>query len=171
MLAETHDWQRVFAEQARQQGAFYFRLARRIVGEASAAEDACQRAFLRAWRQRDRIERVEAIRSYLARAVVNESLQWRRQRQTELGALNGLPPRDGGPADPGAGLEQREWVWRAVEQLHEPTRSIVILRIAHGLKGKEVSERLGCSASEVSRRLHDGLDTLRKAMHAQGATR
>ena len=169
-MAERDDWQRVFAEQARQQGGFYFRLARRIVGEPAAAEDACQRAFLRAWQQRGRIERVAAIRGYLARAVVNECLQWRRRRRTERDALDSMPAPDRSDADLGRGVEQREWVWRAMEHLHEPTRTVVILRIVHGLKGKEVSQQLGCSASEVSRRLHHGLDTLRNALHTEEAT-
>ena len=179
-MAEAYDWQSIFTEQTRQQELFYFRLAMRILGDAAAAEDACQRAFLRTWQRRGEINRVEAIRGYLARSVVNESLQLRRRRATERRALDGLARSAssgaGGPIgassagrEPCAGLEQREWVWQALNQLHEPTRTVVVLRVMHGLTGQEVSRQLGCSASEVSRRMHDGLETLREAVRLEHA--
>lgn len=159
-MADSEDWQRRFTDQAKRHGRFYYRVALRMLGDATAAEDACQRALLQTWQKREDIAQAEALGAYLTQTVVNESLQLRRRRQTERAALGRVEPARDDGEPPGTEMERQERVWQALSELHEPTRTIVILRVMHGLTGREVRDRLNCSASEVSRRLQDGLKRL-----------
>ncbi len=167
-------WRQLLSEHVRTHGRMCFAIAWRILGHAGQAEDACQQAFLKAWEHRRRIQREGSLRAWLVRVVTTESLQMARRRRTErrvLDVTKGLPADDGaaGSVDPGAtdplrGLALRESVVRALEELPVTTRSVVILRIMAGYSGNEVKEILGCSASEVSRRYHEGMAMLRVAL-------
>jgi RNA polymerase sigma factor (sigma-70 family) len=64
-------------------------------------------------------------------------------------------------------LENREMVIGALEKLPDTTRMVVTLRIMQQFSGNEVKELLGCSASEVSRRLHEGMELLRNLLAEQ----
>ncbi len=52
----------------------------------------------------------------------------------------------------------------ALAELPELTQTVVVLRLVEQLSGKEVKAILGCSGSEVSRRLHAGMDHLRERL-------
>ena len=128
--------------------------------------------MLKAWQQEGAIRETGNLRPWLTRVVINESLQQLRKRKRERAAFEqrlqvqaSLTGPGGGsganPGNPGEGLAVRETVRLALDELPEPTRSIVVLRLMNGYSGNEVKAMLGCSASEVSRRLHVGLEQLR----------
>jgi RNA polymerase sigma factor (sigma-70 family) len=143
----------------------FFRLANGILRDAAAAEDACQQAMLKAWAQRDRIDNPETLRAWLARTVVNESLQIARRIKVERRVV-GRHAIDSDTATSGSEdlLAGREAVIQAMQQLDEEVRAVIVLRVIEGLSGNEVKELLGCSAAGVSRRLHQGLEQLRTAL-------
>ncbi len=58
----------------------------------------------------------------------------------------------------------RDSVIDALQKLPEKNRLVVTLRVMDGMPGKEVQKLVGCSASEVSRRLHQGMEELRKLL-------
>jgi len=164
------DWDRLLSEQIRQNGRFFFRLAHNVLRDAQLAEDVCQQAFLRAWEERDRIQPGVTLKAWLARTVVNNSLQLVRRGKVErrvLGNQAYLRPGAEGPA--GEREEAREAVLAALNRLPEPTRLVVALRVLEGMAGNDVKELLGCSAAEVSRQLHRGLEQLRGILAADGA--
>ena len=143
-------------------GRLFFRLAFGVVRDAAAAEDACQQAMMKAWAQRDRIDNPQTLRAWLARTVVNESLQIARRVRIERRVLNHHAiSAEGVVAGAEGGFGDREAVLRAMEQLDEEVRAVVTLRIIEGLSGNEVKDLLGCSAAGVSRRLHEGLEQMR----------
>ncbi len=160
------EWQALLAAQVAAHGRLCFRVAQRIVGEPAAAEDACQQAFLKAWEQRHRIHEPAALKAWILRVVTNESLQMLRRSKMQDRVL--APGRAGRPeqAEPAPDHRSalRESVLLALEELPETTRLVVLLRVMEGYSGNEVKDMLGCSASEVSRRLHDGFATLRGAL-------
>jgi len=148
--------------------AFLFRLAWGILRDAHAAEDACQQAFVQACAARVTPPDPARLRPWLAKVVVNESLQALRRRKLER-RLRGPSPAldqsgvvaDESRAAPDANPFLRETVLAALEQLPEPSRLVVLLRVMHGWSGNEVKALLGCSAAEVSRRLYAGMEQLR----------
>jgi RNA polymerase sigma-70 factor, ECF subfamily len=158
-------FQTLLAEQASANSRLFFKLAHGVLREATAAEDVCQHAFLKAWERRDQLSDAKALRAWLARVIVNESLRLVRRRRVEQRALTDARLTTASGAGPSAGnTELRESVITAIAALPEPTRLIVSLRMQSGFSGNEVKEIVGCSATEVSRQLHAGMDMLRKQL-------
>jgi len=154
-------WLSLLDSLVRQYGRFYHRLAYGVLRRNEAAADVCQQAYLRAWEQRDRIRDPGALRSWLSRVVINESFLILRKSEREqrvLAARAGWAHDHQGPAE---ASDRRDLVVVAMARLPEPLRTVVALRVMQGLSGNEVSQLLGSTAPEVSRRLHEGLDQLR----------
>jgi RNA polymerase sigma-70 factor (ECF subfamily) len=151
----------LLGERVREDGRLYFRLAFGVLRDAHAAEEVCQQAMLKAWDQRDRIEQAK-LRAWLARVVVNESLYVARRRKVEQKSVAAQADRGAKPAlAPDDALATREAVVRAMDRLPEMARTVVALRVMQGISGNEVKDLLGCSAAEVSRQLHAGMEQLR----------
>lgn len=165
MAASGNDgvWEQVLADQLRQHSRLFFRLAYGILRDASAADDACQQAFLKAWERRDGLQDQPALRGWLAQVVINESLLLVRRRKVEQRAMlartEASPVQ--GPERDVHRTDLRQAVVGALDQLPERTRVVVALRVMQGLTGNQVKDLLGCSASEVSRQLHGGMEQLR----------
>ncbi len=94
---------------------------------------------------------------------MNESFCVLRRKQTEQQVLEDRAHWASEDNPEAAELtERRDLVLSALAQLPEPIRGVVTLRMMQEMSGNEVGELLGCSASDVSRRLHEGLDQLRR---------
>jgi RNA polymerase sigma-70 factor (ECF subfamily) len=158
-------WASLLAEQIRQNGRLFFRLAFGVLRDAASAEDVCQQAFSKAWEHRVEIAGAESIRGWLAKVVINESLAVVRCRKAEQRALSSRAEIDRGLSNaPEAGTELRESVLAALDRLPETPRLVVALRLMQGISGNEVKAILGCSASEVSRQLYLGMEMLRELL-------
>ena len=155
-------WRSLLAEQIGQSHRLLYRLAYGILRDPAAAEDACQQALVKAWERRKELRDPGVLRSWLARVVVTESLQARRRGNIERRVLSDpvWQNKEHRPVDP----DLREGVLKAMEQLPEQARLIVALRVMQGVSGNEVKDLLGCSAPEVSRQLHRGLEMLAEMM-------
>jgi RNA polymerase sigma-70 factor (ECF subfamily) len=151
----------------------FFQLAYGVVRNAASAEDACQAALLKAWEHRREVANPEQLRAWISRVVLNESLAVARRARLERRTLErqhrsrpGNRPddaaaRSGTPSALRA-VDLRESLLIAMDQLPELTRLVVALRVMHGSRGNDVSDLLGCSASEVSRHLTAGMARLRE---------
>jgi len=159
---EIADWHELLSDQASRYARRYFRVAYGILHNAELAEDVCQQVFTNALEREHQIRQHQAISGWLMAAVVNESLMHLRRKKTEHRVLTHQARMTSTTAtDPVEHLSDREEVQNALEQLDEPTRTVVVLRLMNGLSGNEVMTILECSASQVSRRLHQGLKQLR----------
>lgn len=157
-------WQSFLADQMARHGELYYKLAFGVLRDAAAAEDACQQAVVKALRKGDELRGAESLRAWLARVVVNECLSMRRRLKVEKKALTERVAPAVARAPLGAGWELRDAVMSAVENLPEPSRTIVILRMLDGMSGGEVSQELECSESYVSRQLHTAMEQLREVL-------
>ena len=155
------DWDDLLTEQVRQNGRLFFKVAFGILHDAAAAEEVCQQAYLRAWEQRDKIQDGASLRPWLLRVVSNECFGILRKRRVEHEDLLRRARRPVVDDDPGHRMARREMVANALGELPEPTRTVVTLRLMQGFSGNKVKDLLDCSASEVSRRLHQGMQTMR----------
>jgi RNA polymerase sigma-70 factor (ECF subfamily) len=154
-------WQTVLVEQIDRHGRWFYGLAFRILHDAGAAEDVCQSAFMAAWERRDEIRDPQALRSWLVSVIVNQSLQICRRRKREQQWVRDRQ-REGAVQSVGyESVEFSECFANALMELPEMTQTVVVLRLVEQMSGNEVKEVLGCSGSEVSRRLHAGMDHLR----------
>lgn len=158
------DWDRVLIDQIRAHGRQFFRVAYGILRDSHAAEDTCQQVLLRAWELRDRIVDPTALQAWLLRVTVTESLQVVRRRKSEIHARAELEKTPSDGMSEAEKAEFREVFHAALCELPELTQVVVVLRSVQGMSGNEVSRMLNCSASEVSRRLHHGMEYLRERM-------
>jgi len=158
------DWGLLLEQQVHVNGRLFFRHAYNILRNAAEAEDACQMAFAKAWSSQESIRDAAALKGWLLSAVTNEALQLARRRKTEQRVLSNRPARPAEAGAQGEKMARRESVEKALMELPPATRLVVVLRLMQGMSGNEVAGIIGCSPSEVSRRMYDGMERLRRAL-------
>jgi RNA polymerase sigma-70 factor (ECF subfamily) len=170
-LRAGSDWERLLVEQIRQNGRLFFSLAHGLLRNSTTAEDVCQQALLQTWEQRDQLRDPAALRAWIARVVVNESLRICRRGKLELKSVAGGDLR--GASAPGAphhAVDIRDSVTAALDRLPDHLREVVVLRLMEGVKGQDVARMLGITTVAVSRQLHQAIASLREHLAVwQGA--
>jgi len=130
-----------------------WRAAFRVLGDAGAAEDAVQDAFIHAWRALDRFDEKASLSTWLYRIAINAAIDLRRERGRRE-ALSGPLPEDfhGQPtARSTAPDPHREAYWRemagraqeAIAELPEAERTAILLRHFEGRSIAEIALVLG----------------------------
>ncbi len=147
-------------------GRAMFRVAYRIVGDSHAAEDVCQQAFAKALARPTATENPDRLAAWMIQVVVSESLQVLRRRKIERRGRLRIELKAHDRGAPASDPSMRGAIVSALQDLPEKTAAVVALRIIDGMSGNQVKDALGCSASEVSRRLHAGMESLRATLHA-----
>jgi RNA polymerase sigma-70 factor (sigma-E family) len=127
------------------------RLAFALVGEATAAEEIAQEAFVRLYASWRRLDQIDHAPSYLRRIVVNLC----RSRGRRLAIQQRVEPLMTGPStveQPDVALQMD--LWAALDTLPTRQRACVVLRYLEDLTEPEVGELLGCSTGTVKSQLH-----------------
>ena len=131
-----------------------FRAARLVTGDAAAAEDIAQEAFLAAVRNLDRFDRRRPFGPWLHRIVVNRAIDWTRARklraEVELGELSAAAPA----AEP-------DELFARIAELSPEHRAVVVLRYLLEYTPGEIAKLLDLPRGTVNSRLRRGLDKLR----------
>lgn len=146
-----------------------YRVAYRITGSQSDAEDVLQSIFVRLTPGWDKRDLSPHPRAYLYRAAINASLDVVRLRKRansvsldivdlERGSKFSAPS----PADDFADLELRELVRQAVAKLEGRAASAFVLRYYEGYDNARIAEVLGTSQMVVAVTLHRARTRLRK---------
>jgi RNA polymerase sigma-70 factor, ECF subfamily len=150
-------------------GARAYRLAIRITGNASDAEEVVQDALWTVVRKIDTFRGESAFGSWLYRIVANAAYQKVRgqRRRTEISLDDVLPVfhDDGTHAapiddwsprvnDPTHQAEMRRVLSEALDALPEDARTAVILRDVEGCSTAEVAETLGLTIANAKTRVH-----------------
>jgi RNA polymerase sigma-70 factor (ECF subfamily) len=133
-----------------------FRAAQLVTGDAAAAEDIAQEAFLAAVRNLDRFDRRRPFGPWLHRIVVNRAIDWTRARklraEVELGDYLPAPPE---PDVPGPALAR-------IADLSPEHRAVIVLRYVLEYTPGEIAELLNLPRGTVNSRLRRGLDRMRE---------
>jgi RNA polymerase sigma-70 factor (ECF subfamily) len=136
-----------------------FGVALRMLGSAAEAEEMAQEAFLRAHRSLPEFRGDAKLSTWLyaivSRLCLNRLASGDRKavRHGEEVLLRVADPRRG----PEAGAERGELeaaLHRAIAELSEERRVVVILRDLEGLSYEEIAEALGIGLGTVRSRLH-----------------
>jgi RNA polymerase sigma-70 factor, ECF subfamily len=136
------------------------RAAYLVVGDAPAAEDIAQEAFLAAIRALDRFDRRRPFGPWLHRIAVNRAIDHARARA--LRAESALGDRDEAAAPAAADISDE--VVRALAELSPEHRAVVVMRHLLAYTPGEIGELLGLPRGTVNSRLRRGLDALRPAI-------
>jgi RNA polymerase sigma-70 factor (ECF subfamily) len=129
-----------------------YRAAHLVTGDAAAAEDIAQEAFLAAVRNLDRFDRRRPFAPWLHRIVVNRAIDWTRARK--LRAEVWLP----GPPAP----ELDGGVLTGIGELAPEHRAVVVLRYVLEYTPGEIAELLDLPRGTVNSRLRRGLDRMKE---------
>jgi len=143
-----------------------------LTGNAEAAEELCQEAFLRAIEARESVPSGGAPRARFMRFVYLTALSGRRgekrRRARERRAAMERKLRTASPDETAAARESAERVRVAVAGLREELRAPVHLHYLQGLTCAEAGGVLGLSPKAVERRVERALSELRRTLSRAG---
>ena len=159
-----------------------YRLAVRITGSPSDAEEVAQDALWSVSRKIDRFRGDSAFGSWLYRITANAAYQKLRGRRSARHEISwhdlapGLdekghsvePPVDWSPRlrDPAMEAELRTALREAIDQLPGEYRAPLLLRDVEGLSTLEVAEALGLKPATIKSRVHRARLFLSKRLEA-----
>src|ERR1700677_2927887 len=138
-----------------------FRTACLILGNRADAEEAVQRAYVRAGRFRGSLSAVPSIRPWLYRVVVNSCYSKlrreipHRDRRAGDGPLAQLPAAGVDPEARAAQGEVAGTVLAALQQLPLSLRVPVVLRYYADLSERDIALAIGRRPGTVKSRLHE----------------
>jgi RNA polymerase sigma-70 factor (ECF subfamily) len=155
-----------------------FRIARSIVRDDSEAEDVLQEAYCNAFANLATFRGESQLGTWLARIVMNEALgRLRRRRPTvELTAVEASPalaaqiipfPNATPQLDPETTMAQceiRVLLERAIDDLPDAFRTVLVARLIEGMSIEETAELFGILPETVKTRLHRGRRLLKLEM-------
>jgi RNA polymerase sigma factor (sigma-70 family) len=124
-----------------------------------AAEDIAQEAFEAAFRDWERIGRLDNPATWVRRVVINRSVSAIRRRVSAARAM----ARVGGRVDRISLLpllEETEHIWAAVKRLPKRQRQAIALRYVDELSLCEIGEVMDCSTATVNTHLRRGREAL-----------
>ena len=149
---------REFEERLAECGPLAYRVARGVLRNNADAEDVAQEALLRAYREFDRLRERNKFRGWLVRIAFRlaldraRSANRRTMRETEWGA----PERRSAPwtaEELAASSEFQAHLERAMEELPEKLRLVLLLSAMEGHSMDETAAILGLPMGTVKSRL------------------
>jgi RNA polymerase sigma-70 factor, ECF subfamily len=161
-----------FAELIRRHHARVLGLCASMLGP-SAADDAAQEVFLKAYSRLRDFRRDSAFSTWLYRVASNHCLdELRRDARRRTESLEALTEREAPglqrllaePGDAARSLEDAELVRSVLDRLPEDYRVILTLRELEGLEYKELTAALDCSMDSVKAKLQRARRSFRDAL-------
>jgi RNA polymerase sigma-70 factor (ECF subfamily) len=146
---------RSFEILARRHQAALYRLAVRVMGDPTEAEDALQEALLDAWRRIGRFRGDSAFSTWMYRVVTNRCIgMLRRPRPVPVDRFDDVTTAADSPertAELDAGMEALGWALRG---LRDDLRICWVLRELEGLGYTDIAQITGASEDAVRGRIH-----------------
>jgi RNA polymerase sigma factor (sigma-70 family) len=155
----TEDFDRLYS-------ATYQRIFRTLtvmLGDAAAAEDCTQDAFLQAFKAWSRWKQDAPAEAWLHRIAINTAISYQRKRR--LREVGELVKRLGRPVapDPQDRAVDSE-VMKELRQLPQKQAAAIVLRHLHGYSNREIAAALGVPESTIATRLMEAKRTLRRRL-------
>jgi RNA polymerase sigma-70 factor (ECF subfamily) len=132
----------------------------RMLGTPTAAEDASQEAFIRAYQALDRYDPKRSFATWILSIASNYSIDQLRKKKVTILSMDNekygwMAPPDPGPSPEKAALDKEKGalVQAILADLPETDRAAVILQFWHDYSYDEIAETLGLSSSAVKSRL------------------
>lgn len=144
------------------------RYAESLVRKNEIAEEIVQDVFYNVWKNRESIRISHTWKSYLFRAVYNNSMMHLRKARREFSLEDGFyPEKEEGAPDPIKEMELQE-ISAVLEEclsgLPERTREIFLLNRQEGLKYREIAEQLSISVKTVEANMSKALKALKNSV-------
>jgi len=137
-----------------------FSVCYRMLGTPTAAEDASQEAFIRAYQALDRYDPERSFATWILSIASNYSIDQLRKKKVTILSMDSdkhawLAPPDPGPSPEKVALnkEKNALVQAILADLTETDRAAVVLQYWHDYSYEEIAETLDLSSSAVKSRL------------------
>ena len=135
-----------------------FRVAVRLVGDVSTAEDVAAEALARAYARWEHVENLPYRDAWVLRVASNVAIDVTRRRRRRVA------PVAVAEADPSDAAATRVALVAALRALPDRQRDVVVLRYLSDLPEEAVAASLGISAGTVKTHLSRGLTSLRRLL-------
>ncbi|HWB75174.1 MAG TPA: sigma-70 family RNA polymerase sigma factor [Nannocystaceae bacterium] len=157
-----------FALLMRRHARRLFRCVRAVVRDDAEAEDACQEAWLRAYRHLRDLQDGAMFGRWLVRIAMRGALA--RSQETRgvvsLDELDQAPANDEGPESRCDDRRLARRVAGAIDQLLPSYRDVLVMRDVESMTTPEVAALLGVTQQNVRVRLHRARASLRRRLRA-----
>ncbi len=140
-----------------------------LVGNSEDARDALQEAFIKCWRNREKLPEIRNLKAWIFRVALNtgrdiRETAWRRRRQS-IPEDEAMISSDASPPDANAEhSEQLELVRRALKQLRPEEQEVFLLRQNGDMTYDEIAESIGIPTGTAKTRMRLALANLRDAL-------
>jgi RNA polymerase sigma-70 factor (ECF subfamily) len=147
-------------------------IARKILRDPDAAEDAVQQAVIQAWRELPRLREPERFDAWLTKLLVSACYQEARRSRRHAARVNRVASAMVGPGmepateDDADVFADRQLIEQAFLTLTPAHRAIVVLHHYADLPLAEVAAIIGVPPGTARSRLHYALRALRAALEA-----
>jgi RNA polymerase sigma-70 factor (ECF subfamily) len=132
-----------------------------VLGNAAAAEDCTQDAFVQAFRAWPRWRPDAPAEAWLHRIAINVAVSYQRKANLRtVGALLLRLGRPGASPDPAKEALDRDLV-TALRKLSPKLRAALVLRHYHGYNNREIAAAIGTSERTVNKRLRLAAERMR----------
>src|SRR5262245_9974546 len=158
-----------------------YRIARSVMRNDSEAEDVVQEAYVRAFANLAKFRGDSSLATWLSRIVLNEALGRLRGRRPSVdpAEIENRPsshgqiipfPNASPQLDPERSMAQREiqrLLERAIDELPDAFRTVLVARVIEEMSVEETAELLGLRPETVKTRLHRARTLLKEALEAR----
>jgi len=152
------------------------RMAAAMLGNLDDARDALQDAFVKAYEALHRFDLRRPFGPWFFQILRNHCRDMLRSRQSRLKVETRDENLELRPADLEKGPERvrqraaaKELLWRALEQVGEEHREILVLKELQGFRYNEIAQILGIPEGTVASRLFHARRALKDALEEMGA--
>lgn len=153
------------------EGPRLYRIARGVLGDHAAAEDAVQETLLHIRKGAARFRAPEtnaddAARAWLYRVTVSAARMWARseRRRAHREQVAGAAPPSGGGSEVAGGDERLTDLRRAIAELPESQRLPLVLHHLGGQDYEQIGSAMGISPGSARVRVHRAMERLRKRL-------
>ncbi len=150
-----------------------YNLCYRMLGESTAAEDAAQETFWRAYQNLKRYDSQRSFVTWLLSIAAHYCIDQQRKRRIPIFELDEYPDFDFvDPSIPTPEMitiqnDEDQVLHSMINRLSPPDRAAVILKYWYGCSEEEISQMLSLTLSAVKSRLHRARRQLAESIAAE----
>src|SRR5688572_17642607 len=140
-----------------------------LVGNLEDARDALQEAFVKCWRNQEKVAEIDNLKAWIFRIALNtgrdiRETAWRRKRQALPEDESCVPSHAAGPDEIALHDERLARLRAALMQLRPEEQEVFLLRQNGEMTYEEIAESLEVPTGTVKTRMRLALSRLREVL-------